>query len=344
MDKNFNPNEIGIANGNYFGFPYEIDDADIILLPVPWDVTTSYGKGTSNAPQAILDASLQVDLFDSEVENAWEIKVATIPISKKIIEKNNKLNHLSVNIIHHLEKGKSTDDESFITMLQKVNKGSGELNDWVYNESKKVLDSGKIISIVGGDHSVPFGLIKALGEKYKNFGILHIDAHADLRFRYEGFEYSHASIMNNSLNQVSSISKLVQVGIRDFCADENELIKKDSRIRFYSDNLVNNRLFSGETFESIANEIIANLPDLVYISFDIDGLTPDLCPNTGTPVPGGLSYNQVTYLLKKLIEHKKKIIAFDLCEVAPGDTEWDANVGARILFKLLVMTAKTNGL
>ncbi|OFX61055.1 MAG: agmatinase [Bacteroidetes bacterium GWA2_30_7] len=341
MDKSFNPNDIGIANGNYFGLPYSLKEADIIILPVPWDVTTSYGKGTSNGPQAILDASLQVDLFDTEIENVWKIKVGTIAISEKIIELNNNLNHLSVKIIHHLEKGKDTYDESFITMLEKVNKGSNELNDWVYSESKKVLNSGKIISIIGGDHSVPFGLIKALGEKYKNFGILHIDAHADLRFQYEGFEYSHASIMNNVLSQVNSISKLVQVGVRDFCSDENELIKQESKINFFSDNLINNRLFAGETWGTISNEIISSLPDLVYISFDIDGLLPDLCPNTGTPVPGGLSYNQVTYLLNKLTEHKKKIIGFDLCEVSPGENEWDANVGARILFKLLVMTAKS---
>lgn len=342
MDKDFNPNDIGIANGNYFGLPYELEDADIVLIPIPWDVTTSYGKGTSNGPQAILDASLQVDLFDSEVENAWNLKVASLPISEEIIAKNEKLNYLSVEIIKHLEEGKSTENDSFKSMLKKVNKGSAEFNDWVYREAKKIIDSGKIASIVGGDHSVPLGLIKALGEKYKDFGILHIDAHADLRFQYEGFEYSHASIMNNALNQVSSISKLVQVGIRDFCADENEIVKSESKIKFYSDNIINNRLFSGETWESISNEIISSLPEKVYISFDIDGLTPDLCPNTGTPVPGGLSYNQTTYLIKKLIEYKKTIIGFDLCEVSPGENEWDANVGARILFKLLVHTSKSN--
>lgn len=344
MDKDFNPNNIGIANGNYFGLPVETEDADIIIIPVPWDVTTSYGKGTSNGPQAILDASLQVDLFDSEVENAWDVKVASLPISEEIIEKNEKMNYLSVEIIKHLEEGNSTENDSFKSMLKKVNKGSVELNEWVYSEAKKVIDSGKIASIVGGDHSVPLGLIKALGEKYNDFGILHIDAHADLRFQYEGFEYSHASIMNNALNQVNSITKLVQVGIRDFCADENDLVKSNSKVKFFSDNIISTRLFGEETWESISNEIISNLPEKVYISFDIDGLTPDLCPNTGTPVPGGLSYNQTIYLIKKLIEHKKTIIGFDLCEVSPGEDEWDANVGARILFKLLVYTSKSNKL
>lgn len=337
----FNPNEIGIPNGNFFGFPYSVEESEIVLISVPWDVTTSYGKGTASGPEAIIDASLQIDLFDFDVENAWKIKVGTIPIPEEMVEKNIKMNEISSEIIEMLEEGTQITDNNVAPKLDIVNMASNETNNWVYEKAKEQLSNNKIIGIIGGEHSVPYGAIKAIGEKYNDFGILHIDAHADLRKAYEGFEHSHASIMNNSL-AFQSISKLVQVAIRDVCEDEIEFSKKDSRIVMFNDSKIKEKQFNNQSWNSICDEIIIQLPEKVYISFDIDGLTPELCPNTGTPVPGGLTFNEATFLLKKLIEHKKQIIGFDLCEVSPGETEWDANVGARILQKLINYTHKSN--
>ena len=337
----FNPNEIGIPNGNFFGFPYTLEESEIVILSVPWDATTSYGKGTSKASKAMIDASMQIDLFDFDVENASQIKVGTIPIFEKIEQKNIETNKISTSVQLLLEKGISQSDKKVVSKIEKVNNASNEINDYVFESSIQWLSKNKIVGLIGGEHSVPFGLINALCKKHKEFGILHIDAHADLRKAYNGFEHSHASIMNNVL-KLKNIKKLVQVSIRDLCEDEINLAKSDSRIIMFDDYSVKSDLFKGISWDVKCDEIISNLPQKVYISFDIDGLQAEFCPSTGTPVPGGMSFEQAAYLLKKIIEHKKQIIGFDLCEVSPGETEWDANVGARVLQKLINYTHKSN--
>jgi agmatinase len=203
------------------------------------------------------------------------------------------------------------------------------------------MDQNKIVALLGGDHSTPLGLMQALAEKHSSFGILHIDAHADLREAYEGFEYSHASIMFNAI-KIPQITHLVQVGIRDYCEAELRLIKSDNRISAFFDRDIKHRQFEGTTWASICDQIIDVLPKKVYLSFDIDGLDPKLCPNTGTPVPGGLELEQSIYLVEKLVYSGRTIIGFDLNEVAPGKDEWDANVGARLLYRLANMCLVSN--
>lgn len=328
---NFDPNDIGVANGNYFGLPYSFDESRIIIIPVPWDVTTSYRAGTHDAPQAILDASLQIDLFDVNVDEAWNVKIGTEPLNREIIKLNEKSRAISESVINSLASGYGQDD--LAKDIEKVNKASNLLNEWVRKSAEACIKDGKIVALLGGEHSVPYGYIQALASKYEDFGILHIDAHADLRHAYEGFKYSHASIMYNVLHDIPQVSRICQVGQRDFCEQECALIEKDDRITFFPDMEISNFLFDGGTWKEICDRIIDTLPDKVYISFDVDGLSPDLCPNTGTPVPGGLSYNQADYLLHR-VASSREIIGFDLCEVGPGEDEWDANVGARLLFKL----------
>jgi len=196
---------------------------------------------------------------------------------------------------------------------------------------------------LGGDQSTPLGLSKALSKKYDDIGILHIDAHADLRNAYEGFEFSHASIMFNAI-KMPQVSRLVQLGIRDYCEAEVQLIQSDPRIHTYFDREIKHREYSGENWAGICHEIIGKLPEKVYISLDIDGLDPKLCPNTGTPVPGGLEFEQVLFLVEKLTASGRKVIGFDLNEVSPGEDEWDANVAARLLYRMinLCASAKNN--
>ena len=184
------------------------------------------------------------------------------------------------------------------------------------------------------------GLIRALCDQVSEFAILQIDAHADLRKAYEGFEFSHASIMYNALRN-KGVSQLVQVGVRDYCDEEAELIQEDSRITCYTYQGIKEGQYEGSTWIQQVNKIIDALPDAVYVSYDIDGLDPSLCPGTGTPVPGGFSFEEVDYLLKQLALSGRKIIGFDLCEVSPGDGsgEWDGNVGARVLYRLCNLTA-----
>jgi len=328
----FNPNSVAIPNGNYFALPYTADEAEIVLLSVPWDVTTSYRAGTHKGPKAMIDASCQIDLFDPLVPDAWEIRVGTLPAIKGIAKKNTTIRKAAIEVIAALEQ--EQEPASYARLLSLVNDSCAALNQTIYQTTRAQLAKGKLVGIVGGEHSVPSGLIQALCDHYPSFGILHIDAHADLRCAYEGFLDSHASIMYNAI-QLPQITTLVQVGIRDFCQDEADLIQSRDIIHCFTDELIHRHLFEGDTWHQLCTQIIEKLPDHVYISFDIDGLTPDHCPNTGTPVPGGLTFREADYLLHTLATSGKKIIGFDLCEVAPCKSdEWDANVGARLLFKL----------
>jgi len=337
--KNFNPNDVGVANGNLFGLPYTEEESNIIIIPVCSDITASFGKGTAKAPSLILEASLQVDLFDNYHDNAWENKIFMLPIYKKDRKKHQKIGKLASDLIGKLGNGlafTSQDEE----VLKSINTYCDEINKSVKETALNKLNEGKLVTVLGGDHNSPLGLIQALAEKHTNFGILQIDAHADLRIAFEGFEFSHASIAYNAL-KLKQISKLVQVGIRDICQEEIDYISNSKgKIKTFFDWDIKQQQFEGKTWATICDEIIAELPENIYITYDIDALDPKLCPNTGTPVPGGFEYDQVNYLINKITESKKKIIGFDLNEV--GNNEWDANVGARILFKLCNFMQKSN--
>jgi agmatinase len=153
--------------------------------------------------------------------------------------------------------------------------------------------------------------------------------------------------MYNVIQQIPQVAKLVQVGVRDFCEEELQFcLSQPSKIKTFYDVTVHNQKAEGATWKQLCDEIIKELPPLVWISFDIDGLDPSLCPHTGTPVPGGLNFLEATYLIKALALSKRKIIGFDLNEVAPSpnsESEWDANVGARLLYKLTAWTLFSQG-
>lgn len=342
MDKTtFNPNAAAVANGNYFGLPYSADKSPIVIVSVPWDVTTSYRPGTSSAPAAIITASSQLDFFDFDVDEAWKIGIGTLPVDAEIAALNSETRSIAEQVIAHIERGANPAIVS--KELVAVNEASLILNHKVYESTNELLKKGKLVGIVGGEHSVPFGFIQALSESQPGFGILQIDAHADLREAYEGFTYSHASIMYNAI-KLNGVTKLVQVAVRDECEDEVNLVLSNDQIVQYDDYLLAAEEFEGKSWGKQSMEILSNLPERVYISFDIDGLSPELCPNTGTPVPGGLSFQKAVYLLRKLVESGRRIIGFDVSEVAPGADEWDANVGARIIYKLCnLMYLSNNG-
>jgi agmatinase len=194
------------------------------------------------------------------------------------------------------------------------------------------------VGTIGGDHAAPYGAIAAHAERFPGLGILHLDAHADLRRAYEGFTFSHASILFNVAERLPGVAKIVQVGIRDLSEEEHATIRgSGGRIETLFDAEVARRMLDGEAFGAILRAAIARLPERVYLTFDIDGLDPSLCPHTGTPVPGGLSFQQATALLAYVVESGRTIVGFDLNEVAPGPDgdEWDGNVGARLLYKMI---------
>ena len=332
----FDPNTVGNPNNNIFGLPFMEEDAKLIILPVPWEVTVSYNAGTARSPEHIFKASLQVDLFDPEIQDAWKQGYFMRPVDKKVLMKSDYLRKEAELYINYIAEGENVLDNKFMCKtLKEVNAGSIFMNEWVFQQTKELLDSGKLVGLLGGDHSTPLGFFKAIAEKYGDFGILQIDAHCDLRKAYENFNYSHASIMYNSLEEIPQLKKLVQIGIRDFCEEEWDYIQKsEQRIVTYFDKDIKERLYEGQTWQLLVTEIIAQLPQKVFISFDIDGLDPKLCPHTGTPVQGGFETEQIFYLLKKLLESGRHIVGFDLNEVGVSPNEWDENVGARCLFKL----------
>ncbi len=340
---NFDPNVAGNPNNNIFGLPSTEEEARVVLLPVPWEVTVSCGAGTARAAEHIFKASLQVDLFDPDMQDAWKEGFFLKALDRKLLLKSDYLRKEAELYINFISKGDEVDGNKFMCKsLKDINEGSLFMNNWVYEHTRELLKKGKLVGLIGGDHSTPLGFFRAIGEKYGEFGILQIDAHADLRNGYEDFKYSHASIMYNALAEVPNLSKLVQVGTRDYCSEEYQFIcDNNERIVTYFDAEIKTRQYEGETWKSIADEIVNQLPQKVYFSFDVDGLDPKLCPNTGTPVAGGFEVEQINYLFKKVVASGRQLIGFDLNEVGVGEG-FDANVAARILFKLCNLLVKSN--
>lgn len=340
--QDFDPNGVGQANGNYFSLPFTPEQSRLVLISVPWDVTSSYGDGSRFAPDAIINASSQLDLYEPIYPGGWREGIGTVGIDYTIQEKSTFLRPEAAKVMETLEHGGNIIDDMLLRRrTEKVNEASEKLNTKVYKEVNKWVGDGKLVGLVGGDHSTPFGAIKAVAEKEGDIGILHVDAHADLRDTYEGFVNSHASIMFNVITKIPQVSKLVQVGLRDVSEGEMAFADSNERIEMVGDWQLNAARFAGESWDKQCERIVSMLPQKVYISFDIDGLSPDNSPNTGTPVPGGLSFNEAVWLLDKVAVSGRKVVGFDLCEVSPAtNDEWDANVGARMLYKLCNVALK----
>jgi len=339
--KNFDPNGIGQLNDGMFGLPFSLMECETVLIPVPWEVTVSYGGGTAEGPEAILEASYQVDLFDPFVKDAWKKGIAMDDINADIRSRSETLRQSAEKYIEALANGKDAHSKELLEISSTITKDCLWLNKWVKERVLHFIEQGKYVGLVGGDHSTPLGMMQALAEKHGAFTILQIDAHADLRNAYEGFEFSHASIMYNAL-KIKQVEKLVQVGIRDYCEEEVNYIENNKeRIKTFFDRDIKYAQYNGDSWDRICNRIINELPQNIYLSFDIDGLDPKLCPNTGTPVAGGFDTEQVLFLLEKIVKSGRRILAFDLNEVSlgPDGNDWDANVASRLLYRITNMAA-----
>jgi len=340
----FDPNGASNPKNNIFGLPFSEEDARLVILPVPWEVTVSYGAGTARAAEHVFSASMQVDLFDSDSDDAWKKGFYMRQPDRKVLMKSDYLRKEAELYIDYTSKGEVLEKNSFMCKsLKEINEGSANLIKWVYEQTHSLLEKGKLVGLLGGDHSIPLGYLKAIAEKHGDFGILQIDAHCDLRKCYENFVYSHASIMYNALQEIPQLKRLVQIGVRDYCQEEWDYIRNSNyQVITYFDKDIKERTYEGQSWRQIADEIVSHLPDKVYVSFDIDGLDPKLCPNTGTPVHGGFEAEQVFYLIKKIIHSGRKFIGFDLAEIGVGEMDWDANVGARVLWKLCNLLVASN--
>lgn len=355
-DLSYDPNAAADPNAGIYGLPYSFAEAKLVYLPIPWEATTSYGGGTVFGPEAILNASPQMDIFDLDVVDPYKLGLHCLPIDSSISKMNDQAKELAQTIKDAY--GDIEGKPELQKNLKAVNDLSKKVNQWTKDHVQKILKADKIAAIIGGDHSTPFGAFEAAAEHFGEFGILHFDAHSDTRTAYMGFEHSHASIMHNAATQIPKITQFVQVGIRDFCDEEYQFIQSQGkRFNVFYDQHIAEHRCNGLAFSAIAAKMIEPLPQKVWVSFDIDGLDPKYCPHTGTPVPGGLDYSEAIHILRALAKSGRQIIGFDVVEVAPilnasqepieinqASDEWDANVGMRLIYKLSALAMASQGL
>jgi len=330
----FDPEGTFSKDSSIFGMP-EDTDSSLHLLPAAWEPTTSFKKGTARGPKAIFEATKQMDLYHPYFRKVYEKGVYW---NEQLLEATAELNTQAAGhtaaVVNALDQELPVSDQD----VQAANTVSKKFNQLIYDSALSALKDKKVVGLVGGDHSCPFGLIKALSEEQpEKFSIVHIDAHFDFRKAYQGFEHSHASIMHNVRSQISEPPAIFQIGIRDFCESELEFANKHAT--YILDQELQSELMKGRSFENLLTDLFKNLSQNIYISFDIDGLSPEHCPNTGTPVPGGLSYSQAVFMIQFLHAQGHKLIGFDLVEVSPDQKEkpgegLDETVGSRLLYAL----------
>lgn len=312
--------------GGLFDCGADARDAAVVVIGVPWEPSVSYRRGASQTPGRIARASQQVDLHSELLGRSFGAEAAL------------SLREDWLRLNHHACAAAARGD------CAAVNAASAQLNAELAADCAALHASGRAAGVLGGDHSAAYGAIAASAAAHGargGIGVLHIDAHYDLRAAYQGFAHSHASIMHNVLETVPAVQRLVSVGVRDYSSCERERAEKDARVQSFRERELRAALYRGRTWADICGQIIEALPARVHISFDIDGLDPALCPHTGTPVPGGLAFGEAAFLLDAVAASGRRVVGFDLCEVAPNprdpEDEWDLNVAARLLHQLCAL-------
>ena len=346
LPSDFDPDAPADAEGGLFGLTTSPEEAGVRVLGLPFDATTSYRRGTALGPAAVLAASHQIDLLDVQQRDwtggdgrPWAAGVH-FELDEQVATWNEEAVPLATAIIER--GGRIGDDATLLRSIERVEAIGTALNDRVEAWTAARLAAGQIPALLGGDHSVPLGALVAAARAHPGLGVLHVDAHADLRPAFEGFRWSHASILHNVLAEAPGLGQVLSIGLRDL--GEVELARLDASagsVRpIFGHAWAALRARGADLVEVVAKEI-ARLPDEVWITFDIDGLEPAWCPNTGTPVPGGLTWDEALLWIGGVVDSGRRIVGFDLCEVGPGeapqtDTDgWDAIVGARLLYKLI---------
>lgn len=340
-EKTFDPSGVGNTRANIFGLPFSLSESKLVFIPVPWDVTVSNHEGTSEAPQLIFDQSSQIDLFDPFSVDSWRRGMAMEQTDESVVQTNQVFRAKALSCIRFMEEGGDPEQSSSVSKkITDVNQACAVMIQNLTGKCQAYLSAGQIPFLVGGDHSISSANLQALASTSPGFGILQIDAHADLRKDYQGFIYSHASVMR-SASGIQGVEKIIQVGVRELCDEEMSFIREQAgKVRTWFDREISERQFKGEPWDVLCKEIIRDLPDRVYVSFDMDGLDPSFCPHTGTPVPGGLIYNQAMYLLEELVRSGRQIIGADLVETGPHP--FDAAMACRVLFRMAGMILKNS--
>jgi len=272
---------LGIEN-NFLGIEdgfSSFANSKAVILPVPYERTVSYGGGTKNGPNAILNASHYVEFYDEETRREVH-------------------RQLGIATIEPLSFNELTEEES----LEKI-----------YTTISSLIKERKFVVMLGGEHTISQASIAAYAEKYRDLSVLHFDAHSDLRAEYLGSKYSHASVMAR-VCEFMDPRRIVQVGIRAQCIEEAEFIQEKGITTLYA-----HEIRSGKYAKILKNWddfAIERLTNDVYVTFDIDCFDPSIMPSTGTPEPNGLLWHETTKLLHKLGQ-QKRVVGCDVVELAP---------------------------
>lgn len=257
---------------NFGGIEHPCTDSGralFVVLPVPYDLTSTYRSGSRLGPAAILEASAHMELYDDELgRETYQCGIQTLPF------------------------------------IEPDARGPKEMIETVRRKTAEVMAAGGIPVTLGGEHSISFGCIQAVKERYPALSVLQFDAHADLRDSYQGTPYSHASVAR----RIAEICPLVQAGIRSMSADEAAFLA-GSRVRSFSADYI----FDNADWVSA---IVRHLRGDVYISVDLDVLDPAFMPATGTPEPGGIGWREILHLIRAVSE-KCRIRGFDVMELSP---------------------------
>ncbi|RMH27814.1 MAG: arginase [Planctomycetota bacterium] len=333
----FDPDGLASPEAGFFGLPAPDGSARIRIIPAPFEGTATFGGGSRRAPDAIRAVSHQLDLYDHRFGRVWEAGIA----SALAIEGLEALGEECRALAEPILAGRPADASA----LARIDEIGALVERRVRDAAADALRAGSAPIVVGGEHAVAEGAIRAAAEDAGPVGVLQIDAHMDLRRAYAGMARSHASVMRNVADSIAGADRLVQVGVRDYAEGERRFAESraDRVAVFYDADLWSAR-DAGASWASLCERIIEPLGERVHVTFDIDGLDPSLCPGTGTPVPGGLSFHAACELLARLARSGRRVVSADLVEVAPrpGD-DWDATVGARALYALCGAVAVSNG-
>jgi agmatinase len=279
---------VGVS-GRFCGLPdqYSNKNSKVVLIPVPFDLTTTYLKGSDLGPAALIEASRSLELYDIETDSeVYKVGIET----KQAVVKNS----------------------------------SAEMLKAVYEEVKDELSRGRFVVTLGGEHSISQAPIKAHVEKFPGLSVLQFDAHADLQMAYDGDPYSHASVMAR-VHEIPNIGNIISVGIRSMSHEEKPFM--DRKKTFMAQDIYNN--------DKWIDQVISQLSDQVYITFDLDAFDPSIMPSTGTPEPGGLDWYLVLKLIKRLAK-EREIVGLDVVELLPNPSNSGPDfLAAKLLYKIL---------
>ncbi len=326
----FHPDDNGVGAHGIFGLPYTLDDARLVVALAPWEVTVTGRRGTAHAPQHIINASADIDLYFHPHGTPWQAGVAAEPFPEKDYETNLRLRTIVEEIYLQIREGA---DPSTIDTTRWVDEENTRYLRRLEERIARYIERGQTVGLVGGEHTVALAGMRAALQRYPQLGILQVDAHADLRPHYLGLRTSHASVFRRLLEDFPQ-TPLVQVGLRDVSVGEKQFIDQHPHIHAH---------FAADLYRSSPDRLLQTidpLPQHVYISFDIDGLDLQYCPHTGTPVPGGLSFQEAFEIISRLVQSGRTIVGFDLCEV--GEAPLDVRVGVFALFHLVNYTLLSN--